>query len=67
MASERWRRVEALCQAALERDASERSAFLSAACRDDDELRREVEELLAHDRSADGSSRVPSGQWRRIS
>jgi eukaryotic-like serine/threonine-protein kinase len=53
-ASDRWRRVEELCHAALEHDASERSAFLTAACGDDDGLRREADALLAHERSAEG-------------
>ena len=49
--SDRWRRVEALFGAALERDASERDGFLDAACPDDPELRREVASLLAaHER-----------------
>ena len=44
---DRWSRVETLYHAARERDASARVAFLDAACRDDVELRREVESLLA--------------------
>jgi eukaryotic-like serine/threonine-protein kinase len=51
-ASDRWRRVEELCHAALEHDARERSAFLTAACGDDVALRREVEALLAHEPDA---------------
>ena len=48
----RWRRVEQLLAAALERDPSERGAFLDAACAGDAELRREVESLLAaHEQS----------------
>jgi eukaryotic-like serine/threonine-protein kinase len=43
---ERWRRLQDLCHAALERDAPHRDAFLTAACGGDDELRREVESLL---------------------
>jgi serine/threonine-protein kinase len=50
--ADRWRRVEELCQAALERDVGERSAFLAASC-EDDELRREVESLLAREPQAD--------------
>jgi Tol biopolymer transport system component len=45
---ERWRRVQDLCHAALERDAPHRDGFLAAACAGDDELRREVESLLVH-------------------
>ena len=43
----RWRRIEEIYHAALERDESERPAFVKAACGDDDMLRREVESLLA--------------------
>ncbi|SRR6266542_1716987 len=50
---ERWRRIEELCHAALAREPAERSAFLVTACTGDEELRSEVEALLAHDQSAD--------------
>ena len=39
---ERWQEVDKLLDAALERDASERSDFLKGACEGDEELRREV-------------------------
>ena len=42
----RWRRIEELYHAALERHESERPAFLLAAC-DDEAMRREVRSLLA--------------------
>jgi serine/threonine protein kinase len=42
----RWRLVKDLCDAALERDAPHRNAFLRKACGADDELLREVESLL---------------------
>ncbi|HET9384743.1 MAG TPA: serine/threonine-protein kinase, partial [Gemmatimonadales bacterium] len=51
MTDERWRRVKALFQAAVERPAGERAAFLAAATGDDAELRREVESLLTSDTS----------------
>jgi serine/threonine protein kinase len=47
MRPERWRQIDRLYQAALERDASERGAFLDEACAGDEELRREVESMLA--------------------
>ena len=50
--SDRWRRVEALCQAALERPVAERDAFLRGACSDDD-LRHEVETLLGREPAAE--------------
>jgi hypothetical protein len=46
---ERWLRVKALFQAAVERPAEERDAFLAAATGDDVALRREVESLLSSD------------------
>jgi hypothetical protein len=49
MKSERWRQVDQLFQAALERSPEERAAFINAACGDDVYLRREVEALLAAD------------------
>jgi serine/threonine protein kinase/Tol biopolymer transport system component len=49
MTDERWQRVKALFQAAVERPAGERTAFLATAAGDDDDLRREVESLLASD------------------
>jgi len=48
---ERWPRVKALFQAAVERPIEERDAFLSAATGDDAVLRREVESLLTSDTS----------------
>jgi eukaryotic-like serine/threonine-protein kinase len=50
---DRWRRIEELCHAALERDVTERSAFVATACGVDSDLRREVEALLAHAESAE--------------
>jgi serine/threonine protein kinase len=62
----RWRRVDSIVEAALERPLSEREAFLEQACGGDAELRREVESLLAHDRS-DGFLEVPAaGEAARL-
>jgi serine/threonine protein kinase len=47
MDSQRWNQVERLYYAALEQVSSRRSAFLEQACGADEELRREVESLLA--------------------
>jgi serine/threonine protein kinase/Tol biopolymer transport system component len=47
MDSERWRQVEELYHAALEIEPNGRAAFLQTACEDDQELRREVESLIA--------------------
>ncbi len=39
MTPERWRYIERLYHAALERDKDEQAAFLAEACAGDDELR----------------------------
>jgi hypothetical protein len=49
MTSERWRKIEALYHAAQERDSGGRSAFLEGACNGDDDLKREVDLLLAQE------------------
>ena len=51
MTEERWPRVKALFQAAVEQPIEERDAFLAAATGDDAALRREVESLLTSDTS----------------
>jgi Tol biopolymer transport system component len=56
---ERRQRVEDLCDAALDRAAHERPAFLAAACGGDDALRRDVEKLLAHADQAEGFLTTP--------
>jgi eukaryotic-like serine/threonine-protein kinase len=50
---ELWRRVEELCHRALELDEGGRAEFLDSSCGDDQELRREVESLLAHEKKAE--------------
>jgi non-specific serine/threonine protein kinase/serine/threonine-protein kinase len=48
MDPDRWKQVEELYHAALEREESGRAAFLEQACAGDEALRRRVESLLAH-------------------
>ena len=45
--AERRRRIEDICDQALDRPANERSAFVAAACGADEPLRQEIEQLLA--------------------
>jgi len=45
--SERWRQLEEIFQAALDREPHSRAAWLDSACGDDLELRGEVDSLLA--------------------
>jgi eukaryotic-like serine/threonine-protein kinase len=50
MNRERFQQVETIFQAALKRDPASRASFLDGACLEDDDLRAEVESLLAaHD------------------
>jgi eukaryotic-like serine/threonine-protein kinase len=53
MEPELWRRVEELCQRAMELDPSRRAEFLERSCGDDKELRRKVDALLAHEKRAE--------------
>jgi aminoglycoside phosphotransferase (APT) family kinase protein len=46
---ERWQRVVATYESVIDLDGAEREARLAAACAGDDELRREVESLIAQD------------------
>ena len=52
MKNERWRQVEELFHAALERAPEERQAFLGQACGEDTELRLQVEHLISIDQRA---------------
>jgi serine/threonine protein kinase/tetratricopeptide (TPR) repeat protein len=50
MTPERWQQIEKLFQSAIERPTDEREAFLDQACAGDNQLRSEVESLIAsHD------------------
>src|SRR5258708_613983 len=53
MEPHRWKEVERLYHAALEREGGERAAFLENACADDASLRAEIESLLACESDAD--------------
>ena len=45
---QRWKEIDGIFAAALERDSAERPAFLAEACGGDEQLRAEVESLIAH-------------------
>ncbi|HEX2712629.1 MAG TPA: serine/threonine-protein kinase, partial [Candidatus Acidoferrales bacterium] len=59
MEPERWRQVEQLFHAALEREESQRAAYLATACQGDEALRREVESLLGFQKQAEGFMESP--------
>ena len=54
MKPERWRQIEGLLEAALERQPEDRAALLDEACLGDESLRREVESLLASQPETEG-------------
>ena len=60
MSDARWPQVKALFEAAIDRPADERAAFIAAATGEDETLRREVEALLAADSAGVGlTNRLP--------
>jgi Tol biopolymer transport system component/tRNA A-37 threonylcarbamoyl transferase component Bud32 len=59
---ERRRRIEELCDKALDHDARQRPAFVAAACGADEGLRRDVEALLAHAQKAEGFLTASMGE-----
>ena len=67
MQAERWQRLEALFQSALDCDPRNRAAWLDAACGGDFELRREVEALLAAHETGDFDfTRAAFGEALRV-
>ena len=53
MSDERWRRIEEVFHHAADLAPIERAEYLSRACEGDDELRQQIESLLARDNSKD--------------
>jgi eukaryotic-like serine/threonine-protein kinase len=60
MNSERWRQIEELFHAALERAPDVRPAFLDGACRGDVDLRLEVESMLTREQQAGSFLETPA-------
>ena len=58
--SHRWQQIEQLYHATLERDESQRAAYLHEGCAGDDALRREVESLLQREKWADSFLESPA-------
>jgi serine/threonine-protein kinase len=60
MKHDRWRQIDELFEAALERESAQaRAAFLEEACAGDEALRREVEKMLGFDRQAEDFIETP--------
>ena len=64
MSADRQRRITELCHAALERNASDRAAFLREACAGDEGLRQEVESLLRYEGT--GAGKGPAGNLGQV-
>jgi serine/threonine protein kinase len=64
MMPERWREIERLYHAALERSIEERAAFLTEACGNDGALRRELDSLLEYHTRARDFIETPAGDGR---
>jgi serine/threonine protein kinase/dienelactone hydrolase len=60
MNSDRWAQIDSLCHAVLERQPADQQAFLRGACAGDEELRREVESLLAGQTQAERFLETPA-------
>ena len=60
MEPERWREIDRLYHAALERERGQRTAFLREGCAGDRDLQREVESLLAQEEGGDRFPEAPA-------
>ena len=60
LTAERWRQVEGLYHSALEREESQRPAFLEQACAGDEALHREVSSLLSFHEQAERFIEAPA-------
>ena len=57
---DRWTTVKRIHQSALDRDPSERAAFVNDSCGGDETLRREVESLLTYATEAESFLERPA-------
>lgn len=60
MTPERFAQIHTLADSALELEAAERREYVERACAGDEDLRHEVERLLAAHESADGFLEAPA-------
>ncbi len=60
MNQERWQQIDQMFHSALERDTSDRAAFLAQACGGDEALRREVESLIGSHELSDSFIEAPA-------
>src|SRR5690348_7580200 len=60
MQQERWRRIDELFHGALQLEGERRAAYLEETCSDDEDLRLELERLLAHYAKAESFLESPA-------
>jgi eukaryotic-like serine/threonine-protein kinase len=60
--SHRWQQIEQIYHATLEREESQRAAYLLEVCAGDDSLRREVESLLAQETRGNSFLESPAAE-----
>jgi serine/threonine protein kinase/Flp pilus assembly protein TadD len=60
MEAERWGKIQRVYHSALEQEADSRATFIAAACEGDEELRQEVESLLAQSETSDAFLEKPA-------
>src|SRR5205823_14421775 len=60
MQPERWKQIDQLFHAALQRDPSQRSAFVAESCAGDPALQKEIEDLLASHEESDSFIETPA-------
>ena len=66
MTPERWAQIEELFHRAADCDPNQRIDLLDQACRNDPELRREVDVLLSSDRSATSNVKADIKLGRQV-
>src|SRR5688500_13718649 len=59
MRQERWQQVKRILEQALEREPADRDFYLNEVCKDDPDLRREIESLIALDAQAQSFLETP--------
>ena len=60
MTPERWQQIDRIFHAVLQRDPSQRSAFVAESCAGDPALQKEIEDLLASHEESDSFIETPA-------
>lgn len=66
MDRERWQQVDRISASALRRQHDERAAFLDSECGDDEELRKDVDSIIAHAQAGDFLERPAAAEAARF-